>query len=93
METHINSWGNSLAVRLPKYILDLYGLSKGAAMDLSVTEEGILLSPKKTKDPISEMLQMTADIDIEKMCSAITDKNRPSPEDFDWGKPVGKEIW
>lgn len=93
METHINSWGNSLAVRLPKSLLELYGLSKGATVDLSITDDGILLRPARKKDPIEKMLDMTADIDMDSMCAAITEENKPSPEDFEWGKPVGKEIW
>lgn len=93
METHINSWGNSLAVRLPKNVLEAFGLSNGAAIDLSVTDDGILLRPIKAKDPIEAMLEMTKGVDIDKKCSQITENNRPLPEDFDFGSPMGKEIW
>lgn len=91
METHVNSWGNSLAVRLPKNLSELYGLSKGTAIDILATESGILLRP--IPDSLEKMKEMVADVDIEAMCAAITDENRPAPEDFDWGVPVGKEIW
>jgi antitoxin component of MazEF toxin-antitoxin module len=91
METYINSWGNSLAVRLPKNLSELYGLSKGASVDISAIDGGIFLRP--IKDPLETMKEMVADVDIEAMCAAITDENRPSPEDFDFGVPMGKEIW
>jgi len=91
METHINSWGNSLAVRLPKSLSELYGLHKGSPVDISSIDGGIFLRP--IKDSLESMKDMVADVDIDKMCAAVTDENRPTPEDFDFGAPIGKEIW
>lgn len=91
METHINSWDGGLGIHLPRSLSELYGLSNGASVDISAIEGGIFLRP--IKDSLETMKEMVADVDIEAMCAAITDKNRPSLEDFDFGVPMGKEIW
>lgn len=45
MKTRITRIGNSRGIRIPKAILDLYGLSEGDQLELSETRDGILLRP------------------------------------------------
>ena len=91
METHIDSLDGGLGIHLHIAMAETLGFSRGTLIDISAADGGIFLRPMK--DPLETMKEMVADVDIEAMCAAITDENRPSPEDFDFGAPIGKEIW
>lgn len=45
MTTRITRVGNSKGIRIPKAVLDLYGLAEGDQLELSETRDGILLRP------------------------------------------------
>ena len=45
MKTRITRIGNSKGIRIPKTVLDLYGLMEGDRLELSETRDGILLRP------------------------------------------------
>ncbi|MFW5686463.1 MAG: AbrB/MazE/SpoVT family DNA-binding domain-containing protein [Spirochaetota bacterium] len=45
MKTRITRIGNSRGIRIPKTVLDLYGLTEGDQLELSETRDGILLRP------------------------------------------------
>ncbi len=78
--TQLAKWGNSLALRIPKAIADSAGLRKGDPVSLRVSEEGgIVVSPGRRRYRLAALV------------SRITAKNRP--EETDWGKPVGREMW
>jgi antitoxin MazE len=50
MKTILKKWGNSLAVRIPKYIIDDAELQNNSELDIYVSEGKIILRPisKKT---------------------------------------------
>lgn len=80
METNIQKWGNSLGVRLPKSIADSQSLKEGSRVLVTETKTGIAIEVvKKRRRTLDDMLK------------GITKDNLH--EEFDWGKPVGKEIW
>jgi antitoxin MazE len=80
MDSSIGQWGNSLAIRLPKHIVQALNLK--ANDRLSIVEE----AGKIILEPISELPELTLD----DLLSQITEE--PEPE-IDWGKPEGEEIW
>ena len=47
MTTKIRKWGNSLAIRIPKYIIDRLGLKEGSLVDLDIKK----IPKKKPSDP------------------------------------------
>lgn len=47
--------GNSLAVVLPKPIVDNFGIEKGEALKMLVTEKGIYIPLQQTKEAIKLM--------------------------------------
>lgn len=49
----ITNIGNSLGVTLPREILNAYGLSKGALVELRPTRDGLLIQPAKIVSAIS----------------------------------------
>jgi antitoxin MazE len=77
MRTEIARWGNSLAVRLPKQVLEQAGLAEGAAVELVVESGAVVLRPTKRR------------YDIDKLIAGITPENLP--ESFD-DAPAGREL-
>lgn len=80
MNSSIGQWGNSLAIRLPKHIVQALNLK--ANDRLSIVEE----AGKIILEPIPELPELT----LEDLLSQVIEE--PEPE-IDWGKPEGEEIW
>ena len=79
MTTKIQKWGNSLAVRLPKNVVNKFKLRQGNAIDVIPSAKNILLKPAKK----IETLEMLVD--------QITPKN--VHRKMGWGDPAGREVW
>lgn len=54
METKIQKWGNSLAIRLPKTFADQTGIENGSDVHLLVEEGKIVIIPIKEKELLLE---------------------------------------
>jgi antitoxin MazE len=79
-KTRLAKWGNSLAVRLPREIVEAARLEEGDPLSLSVGKDGaVALRPARRKYRLEDLV------------SRIEPKNRHG--EIDWGKPVGKELW
>lgn len=79
MDSKIQRWGNSLAVRIPKAFADEAGLEENAKVDMSVQGKTITIRPVRKKYTLEELVK------------GITPANRHDL--VDWGPPVGKEVW
>lgn len=80
MRSQLTRWGNSVAVRVPRKILEEAQLSEGDAIELSVTKPGVIaLKSTKKKPTLASLL------------AGITEENLHHATE--WGKPVGKEVW
>jgi antitoxin MazE len=78
MTTRVATWGNSLAVRLPRAVADEADVKDGDAVEVTVEHGAIVVRPAKKRYTIEELV---ADI-------------RPDDRgEIDWGPPVGKEVW
>ena len=77
MRTEIARWGNSLAVRLPKQVLEQAGLAEGVAVELVVESGTVVLRPTRPRHSIDQLI------------AGITPENLP--ESFD-DAPVGREL-
>ncbi len=72
-------WGNSLAVRIPKQVVESAELKEGEPLTLSVRKGGcVVMRPSRRKYRLEDLV------------SKITPRNRH--EETDWGPAVGKEI-
>lgn len=78
MTTKVQKWGNSLGVRIPGSIAQDFGLRDGSQIEVSKSEQGIVIKPVKKKPTLEELLEK------------CTPDNRHE-EQFDFG-PVGKEL-
>ena len=80
MITKIQKWGNSLAIRIPKELANEIEIKEGSIVSFSL--DGQSLSFKR---------EMKPKYTLKELLKGFTKKNKHS--EFDWGKPVGKEIW
>jgi antitoxin MazE len=83
MTTKVQKWGNSLAVRLPKELADKMDLKSGTAVRFVRKGANVEMQPIAASKPKKYSL--------EELVAQITPENKHDV--FDWGKPMGKEIW
>ncbi len=82
MITKVQSWGNSQGVRLNRQVLEEAHIAVGDHVDLSVRDGVILVTPAK---------RIRGGCDLRELVARIPRDYKP--EEIDWGKPVGKEVW
>ena len=80
MRSQIGQWGNSLAVRIPKYVVEALDLKPNDSVECTV-ENGRLVLVRT---------QVLPELTLEELLAGVIDP--PEPE-VDWGRPVGNEIW
>ena len=80
MKTHVQKWGNSLALRIPKSFAAEAGLRPNDAVELSVVEGTLVVRPVAPQ-PLT----------LEELLRGITDDNLPG--EWDTGPATGKEAW
>ena len=80
MNTKIQQWGNSLALRIPKAFAVEAKLHKGAVVDVSEEGGKIILTPLKKRR-----------ITLKDLLSGVTKENIHG--EISTGRRVGKEIW
>lgn len=80
MNTTIQKWGNSQGIRLPKIILDDLNIHEGEEVEIFTENNSIIIKPaSKKRKSIQELFDDYNDDYV--------------PEEIDWGKPVGGEVW
>jgi antitoxin MazE len=80
MQAHIQKWGNSLAVRIPKTVADEVGLTNDSAVEITITDGQILIRPVKTQV-----------YSLDDLLAQVTPDNLHS--EVDTGDAIGKEVW
>ena len=74
----IRAWGNSQGIRIPKDILDKLDLKVSDTLNISVSDNNIVLTRTHKHKTFEERLAAyNGEIDV---C------------DFDWGEPKGREM-
>ena len=79
MRSSIAKWGNSLAVRLPRQVVDAANLQEGAEVEITVDDGKLTIAPRRPRYQLSELL------------ADYKPKHRHGEQD--WGKRKGKEEW
>ncbi len=79
MKTHIQKWGNSLALRIPKVFADEANLKQGSSVEISLCGDKLLIAPLNGKFTLSQLLK------------GVTKENIHAEMGID--SAVGKEIW
>ena len=83
MFTTIQKWGNSQAVRLPKSILEEVSLEENDQVEIVSENETIIIKKAIRKRRAKKSLE-------ERFAGYTGDYQC---EEYDWGKPMGKEVW
>ena len=80
MRVQIQKWGNSLALRIPKVFVHEANLCQGAAVDIGIKENCIIVKPLLKKK-----------YSLKSLLVAVNKVNAHKQEDF--GERQGREIW
>jgi len=64
MKTHVQKWGNSLAVRIPKSFAEEMGVGNNAPVEMSLEEGALVVKPDRER---------TWDLDA--LLAKVTDEN------------------
>lgn len=80
MQATIQKWGNSQGIRIPKAFLEAVGLTENDCVELERINNSIVI---KKAMPTKKL---TLD-DI------FIGYNENDEEEFDWGIPIGREVW
>ena len=80
MQAQVKAWGNSQGIRLSKDILQSAGISLDEILDVSVSN-GVVTLVKPNRHKTLE--ERAAEYDGKLMLDG----------EYDWGEPVGREVW
>lgn len=79
MNTTIQKWGNSQGIRIPKFLLEALNWSDNEELTVSAKDDKIIIERADKRKNINELFYGF--------------NEEYHPEDVDWGKPKGDEIW
>ncbi len=79
MKTQIGRWGNSLAIRIPKYIVDELVLTVNGEVDCRLENGVLIIQPIHQLGKYSLQQLISQELEDEK--------------EIDWGEPMGEEEW
>jgi len=82
MVTKIQKWGNSQGLRLAKQVLEDAHISVGDDVDVKARDGLIVVKPAR---------RVRGKRSLKELVSRIPKNYKP--EETDWGKPLGKEVW
>ncbi|MBN2384386.1 AbrB/MazE/SpoVT family DNA-binding domain-containing protein [bacterium] len=82
MVTKIQKWGNSQGLRLARQVLEDARISIGDDVEVAVREGMIVITPVRC---------VRGRQSLHELVSRIPENYKP--EETDWGKPVGNEVW
>ena len=80
MRSKIQKWGNSLALRLPKAFASELGIDQGTAVELSIEQDRLLVTPATTK--ARALARLVAKVTPENVHGEVMT-----------GGAVGRETW
>ena len=80
MDTTVQKWGNSLAVRIPSSVARETRLHQGSVVDIALIAGKIVVKPRRQRSyALAQLLR------------GVTPRNRHAA--LEWGVGVGQEAW
>jgi len=80
MNSKIQKWGNSLAIRIPKSFADELNVGMNSVVDLSIEDGKLVIQPEiAPEDRLDDLLAQV--------------KSENLHGEVDSGDPVGREVW
>jgi antitoxin MazE len=80
MQTKVQKWGNSIALRIPKAFAEEMCIAPNTAVELTLTNGSLVITPLQTPA-----------FSLEDLLAAVTAQN--IHEEIDSGTAVGNEVW
>ena len=80
MNTTVQKWGNSLAVRIPQTVARDIRLHQGSVVEIVLVGGKIVVKPRRPR-PYA----------LAQLLKGVTARNRHAA--VEWGGPVGQEAW
>lgn len=80
METRVQKWGNSLALRIPKPLASQIGLEPNSPVQLSLRGRKLVIEPRSVDD-----------LNLDDLLARVTKDNIHG--EVDTGPPTGREVW
>ncbi len=80
MLTQVKAWGNSQGIRLPQEILKEARIKPNDFLEIEIVSDGITLKKKNRHRTLAERIAETGGT-LEHVC------------EYEWGEPVGREVW
>ena len=81
VQTTIQKWGNSQGIRIPKAFLEALGMMENDVVELNRVDDNIVITKVKEKKELT----------LEDIFKGYNEEYKAV--EFDWGSPVGKEVW
>ena len=85
MQSQVQKWGNSLALRIPKALAAQTQLDQGTPVEMKVENGALVIKPVESQPKRKRKYK------LEELLAQVTPENI-HPE-IDFGPPVGKEVW
>ena len=82
MITRVQKWGNSQGLRLSRELLSDADIGIGDAVDVTVHDGALVVTPVR---------RVRGALDLEQLVASIPKGYKPG--ELDWGPPVGQEVW
>ena len=80
MNTTVQKWGNSLALRIPRSVVKDVHLHQGTVVNVTLVAGKIVVKPRRQRHyTLTQLLR------------GVTKRNRHA--EVDWGGRVGQEAW
>lgn len=86
MQSKVQRWGNSLAIRIPKAYATEMGLDNDSPIQLLYVEGRLIIEAYEPEETEEDDIE-----DIDELVSQITDENMH--DYIDTGPAVGNEVW
>ena len=80
MNTTVQKWGNSLALRIPRSVAKDIHLQQGSVVDMTLVAGKIVVKPRRQRH-----------YGLAQLLRGVTKRNRHA--EVDWGRRVGQEVW
>lgn len=80
METKVQRWGNSLAFRIPKAFAEEIGLEESSAVEISLVEGNLVVSPVPLRR-----------LELARLLAGVTEVNLH--DEIETGPAEGAEVW
>lgn len=84
METSIQKWGNSQGVRIARNLLKDANVAVGDVVSITAKANSIIIRKEKPK-------AKRKNFTLAELVKQIPPGYKPS--EYDWGKPMGREVW